>query len=114
MVNQWITHVKEFSKKHNIAYGCAVSNPKCKEEYQNKKGSIKKQEPTKKPIDDYDDISNKLQQVIFITPLDKIRSALLKLNYKGKIQTNKVLMNMQILQNFKSIEKMKELLKQLS
>ena len=41
MVNQWITHVKEFSKKHNIAYGCAVSNSKCKEEYKNKKNEQK-------------------------------------------------------------------------
>jgi len=37
MTNQWITHVKEFSKKYHIAYGCAVSNPQCKEEYKSKK-----------------------------------------------------------------------------
>ncbi len=47
MTNQWVTHVKEFSKKHNIAYGCAVSNAKCKEEYKNKKMT---KEPMKKQI----------------------------------------------------------------
>ena len=32
--NKWIEHVKEFSKKHNIAFGCALSHPDLKKEYQ--------------------------------------------------------------------------------
>lgn len=38
MPSQWINHVKEFSKKHNMKYGECLSNPQCKEEYQKLKG----------------------------------------------------------------------------
>ena len=34
MVNKWVEHVKEFSKKHNISYACALSHPDLKKEYQ--------------------------------------------------------------------------------
>ena len=34
MVNKWIEHVKEFSKKHNISYACALSHPDLKNDYQ--------------------------------------------------------------------------------
>ena len=29
MVNAWITHIRQFAKTHNLAYGCALSNPEC-------------------------------------------------------------------------------------
>ena len=34
MVNKWFEHVKEFSKKHNISYACALSHPDLKNDYQ--------------------------------------------------------------------------------
>ena len=33
MPNKWIEHVREFSKKHNISFGCALSHPDLKKEY---------------------------------------------------------------------------------
>ena len=33
MSNPWITHVKEFAKRNNVSYGCAISMPECKNNY---------------------------------------------------------------------------------
>jgi len=33
MTNAWIEHIKQYAKNNNIAYGCALSDPKCKETY---------------------------------------------------------------------------------
>jgi hypothetical protein len=33
MVNAWIIHVKEFAKKHDLSYGCAISTPECRQSY---------------------------------------------------------------------------------
>ncbi len=73
---------------------------------------------TKQPIkddieDDYDVVSQKLQQLIFITPTDKIVKALAKCGYKGRINPNKMLMVMQIMQNMNTISKLKELIHEL-
>lgn len=37
MPNPWVLHVKEFSKKNKLSYGCAITNDECKKEYQKKK-----------------------------------------------------------------------------
>ena len=37
MVNAWIEHVKKFSKKNGLSYGCALSMPECKASYQSSK-----------------------------------------------------------------------------
>ena len=34
MPNKWINNVKEFSKKNNISFGCALSHPDLKKDYQ--------------------------------------------------------------------------------
>ncbi len=69
-----------------------------------------KEDKIKQPEDDFDTISKKLQQLIFVTPIKDIQKALLKLNFKGRMQTNKILLNIQLLQNFNTIEKMKDLI----
>jgi len=46
MVNRWIEHVKKYAKKHNIAYGCAIS--KAGATY---KKTVKKTKKTKKNDD---------------------------------------------------------------
>ena len=76
----------------------------------------KKQDETNKRAEekDFDAISKKLQQLIIVTPIKDIQKALLKLNFKGRMQTNKILLNMQVLQNFNSIEKMKKLINSLN
>jgi hypothetical protein len=33
MPNKWVEHVKQYAKKHNLSYGCAVSDPGCKSSY---------------------------------------------------------------------------------
>lgn len=37
--SKWITHVKDFAKRNNVSYGCALSMPECKAEYRNPKVS---------------------------------------------------------------------------
>ena len=44
---------------------------------------------------------------------ENIIKALLNLNFKGRLQTNPMLRNLQLLQNFNTIEKMKTLIKEL-
>ena len=80
----------------------------------NIKEVVKEVVKEKQPEDDFDAISNKLQQLILVTPIKDIQKALLKLNFKGRMQTNKILLNMQLLQNFNTIEKMKSLINSLN
>ncbi len=75
---------------------------------------IKEVVKEKQPADDFDAISQKLQQLIIVTPIKDIQKALLKLNFKGRMQTNKILLSMQLLQNFNTIEKMKSLINSLN
>lgn len=42
MTNRWIEFVKDFAKKNNTTYGCALSDPKLKEQYRAKYGNRKK------------------------------------------------------------------------
>jgi len=34
MPNKWIEHVQNYAKKHNITYGCALSQPDIKDGYE--------------------------------------------------------------------------------
>jgi len=34
MPNSWITHVKEYAKKNNLSYACALSQPDIKNGYE--------------------------------------------------------------------------------
>jgi hypothetical protein len=38
MPNAWVQHVKKFALKNNKSYGCAISDPECKQSY--KKSNI--------------------------------------------------------------------------
>ena len=33
MSNPWIEHVKDFAKRNNVSYGCAISMSECKSSY---------------------------------------------------------------------------------
>jgi hypothetical protein len=153
MSNKWIEHIKKWAKDNGMSYSCALSNPKCKDDYylvnekkedKNKKLKIQVQiagligkesklkrdlknasgesktnienelekirkekdaitkpnpKPTKEP-ESFDSKSNELQQLIYKSPIDKIKKALIELKYKGRLQSNKVMLNMQLLQNF--------------
>lgn len=60
--------------------------------------------------EDYDDdLLHKLQQLIIATDIKLISKALYELNYKGKLQKNKMLLVMQLMQNFNTLEKQKKL-----
>ena len=37
MPNAWVQHVKDWSARHNVSYGCAISKPECKASYHGKK-----------------------------------------------------------------------------
>lgn len=43
MPSAWVEHIKDFAKRNNMTYGCALSDPKCSEEYR-----IKFPKPAKK------------------------------------------------------------------
>lgn len=42
MPNDWIKHVKKFARENNIAYACAISDPRCKSSYWNSPGPMSK------------------------------------------------------------------------
>ena len=119
MPNAWVTFLKQYAQENNISYGCAIAEAgpayrKMKAEQNQKKQVtiiVKKQ---KKQIEENPDIiSNDLQQLLFISGNEKIKKALMKMNYKGRLQTNPVLRNLQIIQNFNTPDKMKELIQEL-
>jgi hypothetical protein len=137
MVNQWILFLRQYAKDNNISYSCAITEAapayrKMKEEMKNKEEEpkifskmvkVKKQKQKKqkeeeeeedeKEIENPDIISNELQRLLFVSGTEKIKNALIKLKFKGRLQTNPIMRNMQILQNFNTIEKMIELIKEL-
>jgi hypothetical protein len=43
MPSAWVEHIRDFAKRNNLTYGCALSDPKCSEEYR-----IKFPKPAKK------------------------------------------------------------------
>ena len=47
MPNSWITFVKKYASENNISYGCAMSMPEVKNEYQKSK-----QKPKQKELDE--------------------------------------------------------------
>ena len=129
MTNKWVEFVKEYSKKNNISYTCAMCEIKTKGLYrpltkqETKEETIKikqTKQKQKKEENEYEEeeenpdiISNELQQLLFSSGNQNIIKALVKLNFKGRLQTNPILRNMQILQNFNTLEKMKSLIKEL-
>jgi hypothetical protein len=38
MANAWVMHVKQWALRNKMTYGCAMSDPRCKRDYQIKKG----------------------------------------------------------------------------
>ena len=51
MPNKWIEHVKEYAKKHNISYACALSHPDLKKNInQLLKKLINKEEKKKRKL----------------------------------------------------------------
>lgn len=58
MVNKWVEHVRSFAKSHNIAYGCAISNPECKNSYH----KIAPQKPASIDNTEIRDLENKLKE----------------------------------------------------
>ena len=60
--------------------------------------------------EDIDIVSGKLEELLFIQPYDKIKQALIKLNFKDKLPTDKTLLRKQLLQKFNTVDKMKQLI----
>ena len=86
-----------------------------KYDYETKKidRALIKKDIIKDKDDDFDIVSQKLQQLIYITPIYKIKKSLIKMNFKGRLQTNKLLLNIQLGQQFNTIDQMKQLIKLL-
>ena len=135
MVNQWIMFLRQYSKDNNISYSCAITEAapsyrKMKEEMKNKEEEpkifskivkVKKQkqkeqkeeEEEEEEEENPDIISNELQRLLFVSGTEKIKNSLIKLKFKGRLQTNPIMRNMQVLQHFNTVKKMKELIKEL-
>lgn len=61
--NKWVEFVKKWAKDHDTTYGCAISQPACKEEYRAKYGNRKKLTKAKeKELMGMEDISSKAAQ----------------------------------------------------
>ena len=127
MPNAWVEFVRQYAKDNNLSYGCAISEAspayrKMKQGTQTPKTPTKKRITIKKPIERmeepeekrFDQVSSKLQQKLMITSLDKLKNALINLNFRGRLQKQVMLRNLQILQNFNTIPKMKALIKELN
>jgi len=117
MSNPWITFIRQYSIDNNKSYSCSVSDSECSKLY--KLSKIKKEPEAvikKKPeeVIEYNDdkIDMEFQQSIYQNNIKVISNVLKKMNYKGKLNSNKVLMVMQLKQNF-NINKMIEFLKLL-
>jgi len=52
MANKWIEHIKKWAKDNNSTYGCALSNPKCKEDYKKSKEEPKQEEKFKRSYEE--------------------------------------------------------------
>ena len=119
MSNPWIEHVRKYAKDNNITYMCAITEASktYKKTKATPKMTTKPQPKVKKQKEeeeeDVDIISNDLQKLLFASGNEKIKKALVKLNYKGRLHANPMLRNLQIIQNFNSTKKMKELIKEL-
>ena len=137
MSNTWILHVKDYATKHNVSFKDALRNASLS--YKQKGGSVSSSfvskliatdkfdmDKIKKPseylinkyprkkvlteVELFDFRSQELQNLIYITPINTIKKALVQMNYKGRMNSNKMLLNLQLLQNFKTINKIEELI----
>jgi hypothetical protein len=83
------------------------------------KKEVMKVEPKKEVMKEesevftFDKLAYKLQQILITAKIDDIINALKTIGFKGKLQSNRMLMNLQIMQNVKSMEQMKKLLELL-
>lgn len=41
--NRWIKHIREYAKRNGVTYSCALSDPRCVEEYRNPKKEVKQE-----------------------------------------------------------------------
>ena len=81
------------------------------EAYKRNKEKKKLEKPkVKKVVESFDVVSSKLQQLLFKTSVKDIKQALINLNFKGRLQTQKILLVQQLLQNFNTVEMMKKLI----
>jgi len=51
-MTKWTEHVKEYAKKNNISYGCAMSDPKMKEAYYKKHPKLSNEDKKQKKKED--------------------------------------------------------------
>jgi hypothetical protein len=81
--------------------------------FSNEEEEEPKQLIEKEPQVNMNELINKMTQLILKTPNDKIMKALVKLKYKGRMNTNKILLAQQLQQNFNTIDKMNLLINEL-
>lgn len=51
MPSRWVEFVKEFARKNNLSYGCALSKPECSAEYRKKYGTPKRKSKAKAKVE---------------------------------------------------------------
>ena len=48
MANSWIDHIRKYASDNKTTYSCALSDPRCKEEYNKRKNKKSSSEVLKK------------------------------------------------------------------
>ena len=109
MVNGWIRFLKSQDSKK--CYGIFKSKQQV-EQHQQKQNEIIQHNSRSEP-DNFDLLSAELQKLIYLTPINKIQQALVKVGFKGRMQTNKMLLNHQLLQNIRTSKQINELINEL-
>lgn len=88
MTNRWIEFVKDFANRNNLSYGCALGNPKLKEEYRIKYGSSKKISAKKeKEAMSMEDINISLKSK-YLDEMNNLRNKIINSKTKEEIKKN--------------------------
>lgn len=87
MTNRWIEFVKKWAKDNDTTYGCALSQPACKTEYQKKYGNRKKltQKKEQEIMGAEDILSKKLKDYQSLEQANEVTKIEKKIKKKKKI-----------------------------
>jgi hypothetical protein len=111
--------MKNKEEKNPLKLKNIFKNGKSKKTKTKENGKKQKQKEEEEEEDEEEEeeknpdiISNELQQLLFVSGTEKNKNELNKLKFKGRLQTNPIMRNMQVLQIFNTVKKMKELIKE--
>ena len=130
-MSDWINHVKRYASDNNVSYREALKLSR-DSYHEMKGGSVKSgyirrliaekpekfdvskiKKPSKNLVErfkkkrndeDYDEVSAEVQKLLYVTSLEDIKKVLNDLKYRGRLTNNKMMLVLQVLQQFKTLE----------